>query len=47
MTLQDVVRIVSTFSRNDTETASVVADLLNRRVIRIRGNFVSRRIVAR
>ena len=30
MTLQDVVKIVSQFSRNDHETAVVVADLLNR-----------------
>ena len=47
MTLQDVVRIVSQFSRNDTEAAAVVADLLNRGVVRIRGDDVFRRIVVR
>jgi hypothetical protein len=47
MTLQDVVKIVSQFSRNDHETAIVVADLLNRGLVRVRGNFTTRRIVVR
>ena len=47
MTLQDVVKIVSQFSRNDHETAVVVADLLNRGLVRVRGNSVTRRVVAR
>ena len=47
MTLQDVVKIVSQFSRNDHETAVVVADLLNRGLVRVRGNSATRRVVAR
>jgi len=47
MTLQDVVRIVSQFSRNDHETAVVVADLLNRGFVRVRGNSTARRVVVR
>ena len=47
MTLQDVVRIVAKFARNDHETALVVADLLNRGLVRVGGNFTSRRIVVR
>jgi len=47
MTLQDVVRIVAQFARNDHETAVVVADLLNRGLVRVRGNFTSRRVLVR
>jgi len=47
LTLRDVVRIVAQFSRNDHETAIVVADMLNRGLVRVRGNFASRRVVAR
>jgi hypothetical protein len=47
MTLQDVVRIVSQFSRNDHETAVVVADLLNRGVVRVRMHSPARRVVVR
>ena len=47
MTLRDVVRIVAQFSRNDHETAIVVADMLNRGLVRVRGNFTHRRVLAR
>ena len=47
MTLQDVVQAVAQFARNDRETAVVVADLLNRGIVRVRSNFTSRRIVVR
>jgi hypothetical protein len=47
MTLQDVVRIVSQFARNDTETTAVVADLLNRGVVRVRSGYRTQRVVSR
>jgi hypothetical protein len=47
MKLQDVIRIVSRFSRNDTETSLVVADLLNRGLVRIQAHGYPRRIVVR
>jgi hypothetical protein len=47
MTLQDVVKVVAQFSRNDHETAVVVADMLNRGLVRVRGNFTARRVVVR
>lgn len=45
--LQDVIGIVSRFSRNDLETSLVVADLLNRGFVRVYSQGHSRRIVAR
>lgn len=33
--LQDVIRIVSLFSRNDHEVGLAVADLINRGVVRV------------
>ena len=46
MQFQDVVRVVSQLSRNDYETSLVVADLLNRGVVRVRrGNRTYRTIV--
>jgi len=47
MTLKDVIGIVSKFARNDHETSLVVADLLNRGLVRVnaRGHF--RRIIVR
>jgi len=47
LTLLDVVRIVSEFSRNDTEANLTVADLLNRGVVRIDARGHTRRIVVR
>jgi hypothetical protein len=47
LTLQDVVKIVSQFARTDEETAAVVADLLNRGVVRMRGGSQARRVVVR
>ena len=47
MTLQDVVKIVSQFARNDHETALVVADMLSRGLVRVRGNLTARRVVVR
>jgi len=47
LTLQDVVRVVSRFARNDHETAVVVADLLNRGLVRARDNFSTRRMQVR
>ena len=47
LTLQDVVRAVSQFARNDHETALVVADLLNRGLVRARVNVLPRRRPAR
>jgi hypothetical protein len=47
MTLQDVVGIVSRFARNDYETSLVVADLLNRGLVRVTAHGHSRRIIVR
>ena len=47
MTLQDVIGIVSRFARNDYETSMVVADLLNRGLVRVQSRGQSRRIVVR
>ena len=47
MTLQDVVSIVSRFARNDHETSVVVADLLNRGLVRVNTGGHFRRIVVR
>jgi hypothetical protein len=47
MRLQDVVRIVSQFARNDRETSLAVADLLNRRVVRLRGSYAHCRVIVR
>jgi len=47
MTLQDVIGIVSRFARNDYETSAVVADLLNRGLVRVQARGYSRRIVVR
>ena len=45
MTLQDLVRIVSQYSRNDHEMGLVIADLINRGVVRITGRYQYRKIV--
>lgn len=47
MTLRDVIGIVSRFARNDHETSVVVADLINRGLVRVQASGFSRRIVAR
>jgi hypothetical protein len=47
MTLQDVIGIVSRFSRNDHEMSLVVADLLNRGLVRVNMGGQPRRIVVR
>ena len=47
MTLQDVVGIVSRLARNDYETSLVVADLLNRGLVRVSAGGQSRRIIVR
>ena len=47
MTLQDLIGVVSRFARNDHETSLVVADLLNRRLVRMRAGGHSRRIIVR
>ena len=47
MTLQDVIGIVNRFSRNDQETSLVVADLLNRGLVRVIAGGNSRRIIVR
>jgi hypothetical protein len=47
LTLMDLVRIVSQFSRNDTEASLAVADLLNRGVVRFRTHGQRLRIVVR
>jgi len=47
MTLQDVIGIVSRFSRNDHEMSLVVADLLNRGLVRVCTHGQPRRIVVR
>jgi len=47
MTLQDVIGIVSRFARNDHETSLVVADLLNRGLVRVNTAGHFRRIVVR
>ena len=45
MTLQDLVRVVSRYSRNDHEMGLVVADLINRGVVRLTGRYQYRKIV--
>jgi hypothetical protein len=47
MTLQDVIGIVNRFSRNDQETSLVVADLLNRGLVRVIAGGNSRRTIVR
>ena len=47
MTLQDVIGIVNRFARNDQETSLVVADLLNRGLVRVIAGGNSRRIIVR
>jgi len=47
MRLQDVIGIVSRFSRNDLETSLVVADLLNRGLVRVQTHGHPRRIIVR
>ena len=47
MTLQDVIGIVSRLSRNDHETSLVVADLLNRGLVRVDIGGEARRITVR
>lgn len=47
MRLQDVIGIVSRFSRNDHEMSLVVADLLNRGLVRVQTRGHSCRIIVR
>ena len=47
MRLQDVISIVSRFARNDHETSLVVADLLNRGLVRVNARGHPLRIVVR
>lgn len=47
MTLRDVIGIVSQFSRNDLETSLVVADLLNRGLVRVQTRRPLRRLIVR
>ena len=47
MTLRDVIGIVSRFARNDHETSAVVADLINRGLVRVPSRGYSRRLVVR
>ena len=47
MTLQDVIGIVNRFARNDHETSVVVADLLNRGLVRVIAGGNPRRIIVR
>jgi hypothetical protein len=47
LTLRDVVRIVSQFSRNDVEANLAVADLLNRGVVRVHAGGHAYRILVR
>ncbi len=47
MRLRDVISIVSRFARNDHETSAVVADLINRGLVRVQTHGYSRRVVVR
>ncbi|HVM62987.1 MAG TPA: hypothetical protein VMV72_19160 [Verrucomicrobiae bacterium] len=47
MRLQDVVDIVSRFARNDRETGLVVADLINRGLVRVHTQGNGRRVIVR
>ena len=47
MTLQDLIGVVSRFARNDHETSLVVADLLNRGLVRVHMGGHSHRIIVR
>jgi hypothetical protein len=39
LTLGDVIKVVSRFSHDDHEITVVVADLINRGLIRLRGSY--------
>jgi hypothetical protein len=45
--LQDVIDVVSRFARNDHETSLVVADLINRGLVRVYTQDPTRRIIVR
>ena len=45
MTLRDVIGIVSRFARNDRETSAVVADLINRGLVRVQNRGQARVVV--
>jgi hypothetical protein len=47
MTLRDVIAAVARFARNDHETSAVVADLINRGLVRVPTRGYSRRLVVR
>jgi hypothetical protein len=44
MKLQDLIRAVSAFAQNDREVSLVVADLINRRVVKLLGEYRDFRI---
>ena len=46
-TLQDLVRVVSQSSHDDHELGLVVADLVNRGVVKIQGPYRQRKVVIR
>jgi hypothetical protein len=45
MRLQDLVRIVSQYSRNDHEAGPAVADLINRGRVKLHGRFNNYKVV--
>jgi hypothetical protein len=45
MKLEDVIRAVSAFASNDREVSLVVADLINRRVVKLDGEYRNFRIL--
>ena len=45
MKLGDVIRIVSQLARNDHETGMVVADMVNRGIIKFNGQLCHHKIV--
>ncbi len=45
MKLQDVIRIVSRYTQSDVETCLVVADLINRGVVKLHGRYHHSRVI--
>ncbi len=45
MRLQDVIRIVAKYTQNDVETCVVVADLINRGVLKLNGAYHRSRVI--
>jgi hypothetical protein len=47
MTLQELIRVVGEFSRDEHETGVVIADMVNRGLVKLGGRYQRRRVVIR